>query len=195
MNYKIITFLFSALLLIPAWSDEHSKPEMSAYEIQQAVNKAALSRIDPNLLITYKADNEQHVVTIFTDIFCPYCRKLHQNLNQFTDNGITVRYVPFPLTRDSNPVLESIWCAPKDQQHFLMDVGMLQMKFKARSCDFPVIVEAKKIAFEVNVFGTPSIFLEDGRKVSGFMSPTEIIDGLEGRLNFEEWRPAHMRNQ
>lgn len=172
-----------------------SKDKITYHPIENSTNKAVLDKIDTELLMIYPAENERYTITVFTDVFCPYCRKLHQNLNQFTDNGITVRYVPFPLTRDSNPVLESIWCAPKDQQQFLMDVAMLELKFKARLCDFPVIDEARKFSKELKVYGTPSIFLEDGRKVSGFMSPTEIIDGLEGRLNFDEWRPAHMRNE
>ncbi|GAA5099941.1 hypothetical protein GCM10023338_14130 [Wohlfahrtiimonas larvae] len=172
-----------------------SEDKITYQAIENSPNKTILDKIDPELLVIYPAEQERYTITVFTDVFCPYCRKLHQNLNQFTDNGITVRFVPFPLTRDSNPVLESIWCAPKDQQQFLLDVGMLQMKFKAQSCDFPVIDEARKFSKELKVYGTPSIFLEDGRKVSGFMSPAEIIDGLEGRLNFDEWRPAHLRNQ
>lgn len=184
-------FVMSLLTLSFAVSED----KIIYQAMENSPNKAVLEKIDPELLIIYPADNERYTIIVFTDVFCPYCRKLHQNLNQFTDNGITVRYVPFPLTGDSKPVLESIWCAPKDQQHFLMDVGMLELKYKARSCDFPVMDEARKFATELKVYGTPSIFLEDGRKVSGFMSPAEIIDGLEGRLNFDEWRPAHMRNQ
>ena len=182
-------FVMSLLMLSFAVSED----KITYQAMENSPNKAVLDKIDPELLIIYPAENERYTITVFTDVFCPYCRKLHQNLNQFTDNGITVRYVPFPLTGDSKPVLESIWCAPKDQQHFLMDVGMLELKYKARSCDFPVMDEARKFATELKVYGTPSIFLEDGRKVSGFMSPTEIIDGLEGRLNFDEWRPEHLR--
>lgn len=190
MRWMVICFI-SLLTLSFAVSED-----LITYQsIENSPNKAVLDKIDPELLVIYPAEQERYTITVFTDVFCPYCRQLHQNLHQFTDKGITVRFVPFPLTKESNPVLESIWCAPKDQQQFLLDVGMLQMKFKARSCDASIIKDAKAIAKSLNVFGTPSIFLEDGRKVSGFMSPTEIIDGLEGRLNFDEWRPAHMRNQ
>ncbi|MFT6703397.1 MAG: thiol:disulfide interchange protein DsbC, partial [Pseudomonadales bacterium] len=47
-------------------------------------------------VIEYKANNEKYVVNIFTDITCGYCRKLHNEMKQYNDLGITVRYLAFP---------------------------------------------------------------------------------------------------
>lgn len=47
-------------------------------------------------MIVYKAKNQKHVVTIFTDVSCGYCRKLHNQMDQYNDLGITVRYLAFP---------------------------------------------------------------------------------------------------
>lgn len=148
-----------------------------------------LANLDESVMVIYPAAaTTQHTVTIFTDVLCPYCRALHQNLTDLTDHGITVRFVPFPLMAESKPILESIWCAPKDQQHFLLDAAMIYGKFKARPCDAPILAKAQAAAKAMQVFGTPSIFLEDGRKVSGFMSPKEIRAGLNGELDFDTWQ-------
>ncbi|WP_368913110.1 thioredoxin fold domain-containing protein, partial [Proteus mirabilis] len=104
--------------------------------------KALLENLDESVMIIYPAVNETHTVTIFTDVLCPYCRELHKKLADFTDHGITVRFVPFPLMAESKPILESIWCAPQDQQHFLLDAAMIYGKFKARSCDAPILSNA-----------------------------------------------------
>ena len=47
-------------------------------------------------MIVYKAPNEKHSITVFTDISCGYCRKLHRELNDLLDAGITVKYLAFP---------------------------------------------------------------------------------------------------
>ena len=190
---SMIRLIMTIMLLILGHSMALSQDEIVYQPLENSVNRPILESLDPELVITYAAPNEKYSVTIFTDIFCPYCRKLHQNMHDFLDNGITVHYVPFPLSRRSVPFLESIWCSPKEQQIFLLDTAMLQEKFRPQSCDFPVMAEAQKVAKELKVYGTPSIFLQDGRKVSGFMTAQEINDGLEGRLNFDEWRPKHLR--
>ena len=43
-------------------------------------------------MIVYKAPKEQHVITVFTDITCGYCRKLHEQMADYNALGITVRY-------------------------------------------------------------------------------------------------------
>ena len=42
-------------------------------------------------MIVYPAKNEKHVVTVFTDITCGYCRKMHEQIDDYNDKGITVR--------------------------------------------------------------------------------------------------------
>lgn len=186
--------LFSLIFMIFFSTSLAVSEEKIAYQqLENSPNKILLDNISSELMIVYKAPNEKHSIIVFTDVFCPYCRKLHQNLSAFLDNGISVRYVPFPLYNESKPVLESIWCAPEKDQQQLLDIAMLKGKFKAQSCEKTIIADAQKIARELKVYGTPSIFLEDGRKVSGFMTAEEINDGLEGRLNFDEWRPKHLQ--
>ena len=36
-------------------------------------------------------------MTVFTDIDCPYCAKLHSQIKQYEDEGIRVRYMLFPV--------------------------------------------------------------------------------------------------
>src|SRR5699024_8718778 len=39
--------------------------------------------------IVYKAKAEKYVVTVFTDITCSYCQKLHQQIADYNAQGIT----------------------------------------------------------------------------------------------------------
>lgn len=47
-------------------------------------------------MIVYKAPDEKHVITVFTDITCGYCHKLHEEMKDYNALGITVRYLAFP---------------------------------------------------------------------------------------------------
>lgn len=47
-------------------------------------------------MIVYKAPQEKHVITVFTDITCGYCHKLHEEMKDYNALGITVRYLAFP---------------------------------------------------------------------------------------------------
>jgi len=44
-------------------------------------------------MIVYKAAQEKHVITVFTDITCGYCHKLHEEMADYNALGITVRYL------------------------------------------------------------------------------------------------------
>jgi len=65
-------------------------------------------------MIEYKADNEKYAVTVFTDITCGYCVRLHQEMKEYNKRGITVRYLAFPRQGPSGQVADNmakIWCA------------------------------------------------------------------------------------
>ena len=47
-------------------------------------------------VIEYKATNEKYVINVFTDPTCGYCRKLHNEMKDYNNAGITVRYLAFP---------------------------------------------------------------------------------------------------
>ncbi len=47
-------------------------------------------------MLIFGPKNAAHTVTVFTDIDCGYCRKLHGEIAKYNDNGIRVRYLFFP---------------------------------------------------------------------------------------------------
>lgn len=59
-------------------------------------NQALLKKLEAlsSEMIVYKAPEEKHVITVFTDITCGYCRKLHEQMKDYNALGITVRYWP-----------------------------------------------------------------------------------------------------
>ena len=133
-------------------------------------------------VIEYKADNEKYVVNIFTDITCGYCRKLHNEMDQYNDLGITVRYLAFPrggLNSRTYTDMVSIWCADNKQQ--AMDNAKDGGTVASKSCDSKVAAE---YAFgqKIGVNGTPNIIMPDGSVIPGYQPPNKLEQALKALL-------------
>ena len=60
------------------------------------VRHALIEKVSENDMIVFPAAKPRHTLTVFTDIDCGYCRKLHKEITKYNDEGITVRYMLFP---------------------------------------------------------------------------------------------------
>ena len=79
-----------------------------------SVKLEILESISDNDKIVFKAKDEQYVINVFTDVDCPYCAKLHANMDQMNNLGITVKYLASPLEQlhpNAQSAMEKIWCA------------------------------------------------------------------------------------
>ncbi|MBK1886914.1 MULTISPECIES: DsbC family protein [Marinobacter] len=129
-------------------------------------------------LISYKASDEKAVIDVFTDIDCPYCRKLHDEVPKLNDYGITVNYYAYPRSKPGSPSFVkyvSVWCA-EDQQS-AMNAAKAGHTVPAATCDNPVL-EQYELGQRVGVTGTPAIVLEDGNIVPGFVPARNLAEGL-----------------
>ena len=72
--------------------------ELNGNKIVDVSAKALMATLESyrNEMIVYPAKNEKHVVTVFMDITCGYCHKLHSQIKEYNDLGITLRYLAFP---------------------------------------------------------------------------------------------------
>ncbi|HPQ26313.1 MAG TPA: disulfide isomerase DsbC N-terminal domain-containing protein, partial [Gammaproteobacteria bacterium] len=52
---------------------------------------AALAKIDESQMVIYGPDDAKYQITVFTDIDCGYCRKLHSEMEQYNAQGIRIR--------------------------------------------------------------------------------------------------------
>lgn len=129
-------------------------------------------------VISFKASNEKAVIDVFTDIDCPYCRKLHDEVPQLNDYGITVNYYAYPRSGPGTPSFVkyvSVWCA-KDQKS-AMSSAKAGKTVATATCENPVL-EQFQLGQQVGVTGTPAIVLEDGKIVRGYVPAENLAEGL-----------------
>nr|WP_318383932.1 bifunctional protein-disulfide isomerase/oxidoreductase DsbC [uncultured Enterobacter sp.] len=125
-------------------------------------------------MIVYKAAKEQHVITVFTDITCGYCHKLHEQMADYNALGITVRYLAFPrqgLESQAEQDMKAIWCAKDRNKAF--DDAMASKGVKPASCDVD-IADHYALGVQFGVSGTPAIVLSNGYVVPGYQGPQEM---------------------
>lgn len=129
--------------------------------------------------ITFKAKNEKHEISVFTDITCGYCRKFHNEIDELNDAGITVHYLAFPrsgLNSENYNDMVSVWCA-KDPQKALTkakagnDVASASCKNK--------VAEQYMLGQKLGVNGTPNIVLPDGSLIPGYQPAALLAKALE----------------
>ncbi|SCZ49702.1 DsbC family protein [Thiohalomonas denitrificans] len=150
-------------------------------QTRSTARKAAVSRLDEETMIVYPAKGTaKHVVTVFTDIDCPYCRKLHDGMEEMNEMGIEIRYLAFPRAGIGSSTfrnMASIWCA--EDPRAAMDSAKSGGKVEAADCDHG-IEEHMKLVRELGINGTPALILDDGRLIGGYVPPKKLLPMLEG---------------
>lgn len=135
--------------------------------------KDKLSSIDKKDMITYPAKGETKAsIYVFTDVDCPYCTQLHEEIEETNRLGIEVNYLAFPRMEMSLPKMEKIWCATDKKQAMdsaksgdnLDDIDI---------CENPVR-EQIELGISLGVNGTPGIFTESGQRIGGYMPSAKL---------------------
>jgi thiol:disulfide interchange protein DsbC len=146
---------------------------------ESPMRMAEIEKLSEEQMVVYKAPQEKHVVTIFTDVDCGFCQKLHRERQDYLDLGITLRYLAFPragLDSKSAAKLEGIWCA--NDQQLAMTEAKIEHKYRTGNCKTP-FKEHMALVRKFGLNGTPGIILENGDLIGGYL-PAEV---LNRRLN------------
>lgn len=146
--------------------------------------KSLLASIEAGHSIVFAPEKPDYTVTVFTDIDCAYCRRLHQQIADYNRLGIAVRYLFFPragLGSDSYDKAVSVWCAD-DQRAALTQAKAGEVPPK-RECSNPV-AEDFELGQRVGVSGTPAIYTAQGVQIGGYVPPEQMrqrLDQLAGK--------------
>ena len=129
--------------------------------------------------IEFKAPDEKYVINVFTDATCGYCRKLHNEMPQLNQLGITVKYLAWPRAGLNSQVYRdtvSIWCA--DDPHQAITDAKAGETVASSSCENEV-AEQYKFGQQIGVNGTPNIVLPNGSVIPGYKPAQAILAELK----------------
>ena len=150
-------------------------------------NSAALAQYRTRLIATiphgekivFAPPNAKYTVTVFTDIECGYCRKLHEEIAEINRQGIAVEYLAFPrmgLGSQDHKDMISVWCSP-DRKRALTD-AKAGKPVAPRDCKNPVTMEFD-VGQRIGVSGTPAIYSAEGVQLGGYLPPAALRAKLD----------------
>jgi thiol:disulfide interchange protein DsbC len=158
--------------------DVHSNQNLTRLS-EGVQRKGELDKIGPERRIIFAAAKPKHRVTVFTDIDCGYCRKLHEQMADYNRAGISVEYLFFPRTGPGSESFEqavAVWCA--EDRRAALTRAKAGTVLPQASCTNPVASDYA-LGTRLGVDGTPAIYAENGVQIGGYLAPKEMLARLE----------------
>ena len=143
---------------------------------QQLIDEMPLSEL---LVFSPLGKPARASIVVFTDTDCGYCRKLHQEMADYNELGIEVRYAAYPRAGVGSATYDrmvSAWCA--DDPLGAMTKLKNGEDIDAKNCANPV-ADQFEIGRRIGLRGTPTIVVEDGRVLPGYIPAADLADYLE----------------
>jgi len=171
-------FIMSGTLyqIAPAGLVNLTDQRLKAYRLD------AMADVKDQDMVIYPANGERKArVSVFTDVDCAYCRKLHQEVSVLNEMGIEVAYLAFPRSGPGTPTaqkMESIWCLQGDDRRAAMDRAKAGDSNSVQNCNSAVDSQFV-LGQQVGVTGTPALIFEDGSLVPGYV-PADRLKQMLG---------------
>jgi thiol:disulfide interchange protein DsbC len=138
-----------------------------------------LDSAGPDRRIVFAAAQPKYTVTVFTDIDCAYCRRLHQQVAEYNRLGISIEYLFYPragLGSESFDKAVAVWCAPDRRK--AMTAAKAGQAVPKGTCTNP-ITEDYELGRRVGLDGTPAIYSANGRQIGGYLEPEAMLARLD----------------
>lgn len=150
-------------------------------DLRARARLAMISAVPESEMLIFGPKDPLYTITVFTDIDCPYCRKLHSEMAELNRLGVRVRYMFFPRTgpgTESWKKAEVVWCSP-DRNEALTRAKAGATLDMSKTCAATPVAREYALGQSIGVQGTPAIVTQNGDYISGYMPPRELVQQLK----------------
>jgi thiol:disulfide interchange protein DsbC len=148
-------------------------------QAKSGIRLGLLNGLKTDEQIIFAPEHPKYELLVFTDIDCGYCRKLHNQIKEYNEEGIAIHYMAFPragIGSDSYDKFVSVWCS--DDQREALTLAKNGTDPAPLKCPNP-IADQYELGREVGVTGTPALVTTDGTLIPGYMPPEQLRQRLE----------------
>lgn len=139
-----------------------------------------LAKVSEATKIVYATEGEpKHVVQMFTDVSCGYCKQVHDQIKDYLALGIQIEMLAFPRGGDQSEAygtMQSIWCSADRKAAY--DLVLAGEQVGAENCLNPVRSHYE-LGEKLGVQGTPTFYSEFGEQIGGYASPEDLLRTLD----------------
>jgi thiol:disulfide interchange protein DsbC len=160
--------------------DMHSRENLTE-QLRTHARMAMIAAVPESEMLIFSPPNPKYTITVFTDVDCQYCRKLHSEMAELNRLGVRVRYMFFPRTgpnTESWRKAEVVWCSA-DRNDALTRAKAGAALDMNKTCGPTPVAREYALGESLGVQGTPAIVTESGDYIAGYMPPKELVAQLK----------------
>lgn len=146
---------------------------------KSVLRREKLASMDEADMVSFGPEDADYELMVFTDTDCGYCRRLHEQIDDYVDEGIRINYLAFPragVGSETYNTMVSVWCA--DDRQSAMNTAKAGSQPPEAQCENPV-EEQYKLGQALGVTGTPSMVTPDGEMIPGYVPPKQLRQRLD----------------
>jgi thiol:disulfide interchange protein DsbC len=150
-------------------------------EVRTHARVAMIAAVPESEMLIFSPPNPKYTITVFTDVDCQYCRKLHSEMAELNHLGVRVRYMFFPRTgpnTESWRKAEVVWCSA-NRNDALTRAKLGAPLDMSKTCGPTPVAREYALGQSIGVQGTPAIVTEGGDYIAGYMPPKELVAQLK----------------
>ncbi len=151
-------------------------------EVLRARARVALINALPETqMLIFSPKNPLYTITVFTDVDCQYCRKLHSDMTELNKLGIRVRYLFYPRTgpnTESWRKAEVVWCSADRNDALTRAKAGAQLDMN-KTCGPTPVAREYALGQSLGLHGTPAIVTESGDFINGYMPPRDLLQAIK----------------
>ena len=148
--------------------------------VRNDARRELMSTVKDEDVILFSPAKKKYSVSVFTDVECTYCRRLHGQIDEDLAHGIEVRYLMYPRNGPTSrawSTAEEVWCS--NDRNSALTAAKSDRKFASTNCDASVVQEQYDMGQDIGLSGTPAIVLDDGSLISGYLPPDQLKAKLD----------------
>jgi thiol:disulfide interchange protein DsbC len=142
-----------------------------------------LASVPESDMLIFSPRDPKYTVTVFTDVDCAFCRKLHSQIAEYNRLGVRVRYMFYPRSgpnTESWTKAEQVWCSP-NRNDALTRAKLGQELKSPKSCGNSPVGRDYEMGKQFDIRGTPAIVMNNGEMLGGYVSPMQLVEHLQGK--------------
>lgn len=147
---------------------------------RRELRERELAAVPESEMLIFSPKDPKYTVSVFTDVDCPYCRKLHAQIGEYNRLGIRVRYLLYPRNGPNTPSwtkAEQVWCS--SNRNDSLTRAKLGQDLKNKACTDTPLPRFWALGQKFNIQGTPAIVLADGEMLPGYLPPDVLLKHLQ----------------
>jgi len=141
----------------------------------------AIAAVPESEMVVFGPSDPKYTITVFTDVDCPFCRKLHSQIADYNRLGMRVRYLFYPRSGPNTPSwtkAEQVWCSTDRKE--ALTRAKLGQELKTKPCTNNPVARTYALGKDFAIEGTPAIVTGDGELLDGYIPPDVLLKHLQG---------------